>query len=538
MKVILFANSDWYLFNFRLPLAKEIRAQGHEVVLVFPAGRFAEKLEAAGFRCLLLPLVRRRLNPLMELLTVLRLAMIYRRERPDLVHHFTVKCVLYGSIAARLSRVKAVVNALAGLGHSYADNSVSSRLLRLAINILCRLALRRTQVIFQNPDDQRAYLEQGLVSPAWSHLIKSSGVDVTRFTPASDFQSSKEEKHVLFASRLLWTKGVAEFVEAARIVREEIPQSVFLIAGSTDVGNPATVPAETIEMWRQEDHLELMGHVDDIKPLIKKSDLVVLPTYYREGVPRILVEAAACGRALVATDMPGCREIVFHGKNGLLVQPRNAVQLATAIKTLLVDQEGRAEMGRQSRLLACREFTQEQVIKQTLEVYRTALRPSRSGQLKPLVHAANNVRVRRASQAMSNATGLAELLVALREMLEFDEFVYVNMRLERYGQDSGNLPVVLGDKQFDSVSGVEVRDGAIHWSWKRSGAKEEEVLGASDYWSLRLPISTQRAKWGFINLYQEVNGDNLNLNIDYLSQIFQPELARAVERLMLAEQTL
>ncbi|HKZ81290.1 MAG TPA: glycosyltransferase family 4 protein [Pyrinomonadaceae bacterium] len=535
MKVILLANTDWYLYNFRLSLAEAIRAQGHEVVLVSPEGRFTGKLEAAGFRCISLPLVRRRLNPLTELVTVFRLAAIYHRERPDLVHHFTVKCVLYGSIAARLSRVRAVVNALAGLGHSYADNSLSSRMLRVVINNLCKLAPRRSQVIFQNPDDQRTYLERGLVSPECSHLIKSSGVDVTRFTPAADSESPKDKRHVLFASRLLWTKGVAEFVEAARLVREEMPQSVFVMAGSTDVGNPATVPAETIETWRREEDLELMGHVEDIKPLLKKSDLVVLPSYYREGVPRILVEAAACGRALIATDMPGCREVVSHGKNGLLIQPRNAAQLATAIKTLLVDHETRAEMGRQSRLLACREFTQEQVIKQTLEVYRTALRQSRSGQHSPLVHAANNVRVRRASQAMSNATGLAELLEALREMLEFDEFVYVNMRLERYGRDFEDLQPVSRDKQLASVSGVEVRDGAIHWSWKRSGTKEDEVLGASDYWSLRLPISTERARWGFINLYQEADGDRLNVNINYLSQIFQPELARAVERLMLAE---
>jgi glycosyl transferase family 1 len=447
-----------------------------------------------------------------------------------------VKCVLYGSLAARLARVGAVVNAVAGLGHSYADNGLQSRALRLLINIVCQLILRRTQVIFQNPDDHRVYLEQGVVSLNSSHLIKGSGVDVTRFTPPGDAWSEKQKRFVLFAARLLWTKGLAEFVEAARIVRQALPNTVFMIAGERDPGNPATVPQETIDQWLQEGHVEVMGHLDDIRPLLKKSDLVVLPSY-REGVPRILVEAAACGKPLIAADVPGCREIVLHGKNGLLVAPRDAVQLAEAIKTLLLDQERRTDMGRQSRLLACREFTQERVINLTLDVYQAAVRATRSAPLRPLVHAANNVRVRRASRAMSNAKTLGELVSTVQEMLEFGEFVYVNMQMGRGGNDGGNLQTLLRDKQLDSVPGLQVRNGQIYWSWERGDIKAEEVIGASDYWSLRLPLSTERAGWGFINLYQEIDKDGLHLNINILSQLFQRELARAVERVMLAQQS-
>ena len=347
MKVLLLANTDWYLYNFRLPLAQAIRAQGHEVVLVSPQGKFTEKLQRSDLlRCdravsarAIHPAARRRACP------VLRLAALYRRESPDLVHHFTVKCVLYGSLAARLSRVGAVVNALAGLGHCYADNGLQSKVLRLLINVVCRLALRRTQVIFQNPDDHRAYLEQGVVSLNSSHLIKGSGVDVTRFTPPGDAWSHKEKTYVLFAARLLWTKGLAEYVEAAKIVRRTLPDAVFLIAGETDPGNPAAVPAETIDRWRQEGNLELMGHLDDVRPLLKKSDLVVLPTYYREGVPRILVEAAACGKPLVAADMPGCREIVLHGRNGLLVPPNDVEATTIALDRILSDSSLRRKMG-------------------------------------------------------------------------------------------------------------------------------------------------------------------------------------------------
>ena len=245
MKVLLFANTDWYLYNFRLPLAKALRSQGHEVVLVSPDGKYSERLKQAEFRWIAFPLVRQRLNPFAELFTILRLVLLYRRERPDVAHHFTVKCVIYGSIAARLAGIEGVVNALAGLGHVFSDGGVQARLLRIIIQRICKSFLRPTQVIFQNPEDHQAFLKRGLVDRDASHLIRGSGVDVERFKPRAN-KNSSDKRYVLLASRLLWAKGVAEYVEAARLVRRQIPEAVFLLAGEADPGNPASVPQEVL----------------------------------------------------------------------------------------------------------------------------------------------------------------------------------------------------------------------------------------------------------------------------------------------------
>lgn len=371
MKVLLFANTDWYLYNFRLALAEAIRDEGHEVILLSPPGRYAERLRQAGFRWLEFPLARRRINPLVEFLILVRLALLYRRERPDLVHHFTVKCVLYGSIAARLAGVKAVVNALAGLGHIFSDNGLKTRLLRRVVKTVCRVVLRQTQVIFQNPDDRRVFLECKLVDRKNCYLIRGSGVDTKRFKPPATGVAGGQ-RYVLLASRLLWAKGVAEYVEAARDVRRTLPGTTFLLAGEADAGNPASIPQQVIDEWQRQGDVEVLGHCEDMRGLIERVDLVALPTYYGEGVPRILVEAAASGKALVATAMPGCTEIVRQGWNGRLVPARNSLELACAIKELLLDDEQRAQMGRRSRRLA-QEFSEDIVIARTFRVYHNSL---------------------------------------------------------------------------------------------------------------------------------------------------------------------
>jgi glycosyltransferase involved in cell wall biosynthesis len=376
LKILLFANTDWYLYNFRLPLAEALRSQGHEVVLLSPCGKYSERLKEAGFRWIAFPLVRQRLNPFAELFTIFRLVLLYRRERPDVVHHFTVKCVMYGSIAARFARIKGVVNALAGLGHVFSDQGLQARLLRALIRRICRSFLFPTQVIFQNPDDYRAFLEHGLVHWSASHLIRGSGVDIERFKPRAN-KNLSDKRYVLLASRLLWAKGVAEYVEAARLVRDQIPEAVFLLAGETDPGNPACVPQEMIDEWKHSGDVEILGHCEDMKSLLEKADLVALPTYYGEGVPRILIEAAASGLPLVATNMPGCREIVQHKLNGILVPARDSRELARAIIEVLPDDLCRARMGKHSRRLACNEFSQEEVINKTFQVYQRSLPPGR-----------------------------------------------------------------------------------------------------------------------------------------------------------------
>lgn len=379
MKVLFFANTDWYLYNFRLLLAHALRAKGFEVVFVSPPGSYSQRLVEAGFRWISLPMKRHGLNPLIELHNLIRLIRVYRREQPTLVHHFTIKCVLYGSIAARVTGVRAVINAITGLGFVFIDEGRKARILRRLVRSVYRIALQNTHVIFQNADDRQKYTEEGLLSGDMGRLIRGSGLDVSQFKPLPRYKTGP--KRVLLVGRLLRAKGVAEYVEAASIVRKTIPDVLFQIAGDKDPGNPDKIEDNVIHAWNQAKNVEFLGHRDDMHNLLNQVDLVVLPSY-REGMSRALIEAAACGLPLVASDVPGCREIVRHGVNGVLVPIKNSQALADAIMTLLRDDQLRDRMGKMSRKIACEEFSDKRVIAETLDVYRLAGLPVEAGTMR------------------------------------------------------------------------------------------------------------------------------------------------------------
>lgn len=373
MKVLLFANTDWYLYNFRLSLAKTIRERGMEVVLVSPPGPYVKLLEENGFRWVRLEMNRRSVNPVTELATIWRLIRVYRAEKPDLVHHFTIKSVLYGSVAAKFTAIPAIVNAVAGLGYIFSSSSLYARILRPFVRAMLRYSLggRNTRLIVQNPDDQFMFLKQRLVTPEHVHLIKGSGVDIGRFLPIQ--RQSSETIRVLLATRLLWDKGVKEYVDAARVLTSSCEEAEFLIAGEPDDGNPAAVQQRNIDEWSAEHVIKALGHVDDMRALLQSVDIVVLPTNYGEGVPRILLEAAATGLPMVATDVAGCREIVLDGVTGYLVPPKSHDHLASAIIKLIKNNVLREALGRGARAKAVEEFNEEDVIRHTIDVYRELL---------------------------------------------------------------------------------------------------------------------------------------------------------------------
>jgi glycosyltransferase involved in cell wall biosynthesis len=326
-------------------------------------------MEADGFRWAGIALSRRGMNPVAELQTVLRLRRLYQAEKPDIVHHFTPKCILYGSLAARWSGVGAVVNSITGLGYLFAIDGWRGRLIRNLVSSFYRFALRGTQVVFQNPEDMQMFADKGIVSPQTAGLIPSSGVDLDRLTPSPEPEGVPV---VLLAARLLWDKGVGEFVEAARLLAGRGIQVRFALAGRTDPGNPSSIPAARIASWRDERAIEWWGWQEDMPSALARSNIVCLPSYYREGVPRILVEAAACGRALIASDIAGCREIVRAGYNGLLVPTRDPQALADAICVLARDVALRGKMGANGHRLVQEHFSAEQVNRATLEVYARA----------------------------------------------------------------------------------------------------------------------------------------------------------------------
>jgi glycosyltransferase involved in cell wall biosynthesis len=367
MKILLFANTDWYLYNFRLPLARCLREQGNEVVLMSPSGEYSSRLEQAGFHWIPFDFEVDGMNPMRELGVIISLVRLYRKEQPEIVHHFTVKCVLYGSLAARIVGVRGIINAVTGLGYLFIGRGLKASLLRQIAIALYRIALHNTQVIFQNPDDQEAFISLGLAGSQQCILIRSSGIDMQRFqvTPEPDGIPM-----VLLAGRMLWDKGVGEFIDAARILLQEGVKARFVLVGGGYPGNPASISDDQLKLWQSEGGVEWWGWREDMADVYARSSVVCLPSY-REGLPRSLAEAAACGRPLVATDVPGCREIVRGGENGLLVPVRNASALAAALRSLLSDPELRHRMGARSREIALASVSEEHVIGETLKVYNS-----------------------------------------------------------------------------------------------------------------------------------------------------------------------
>jgi len=371
MKAVLFANTDWYLYNFRRALALALQRQGYEVLLISPAGPYGDKLRALGLRWESVPMARRSLNPLREAALLWHLVRLLRREQPALVHGFTIKCAVYGSLAARLAGVPARVNAVAGMGYVFTSPQLKARLLRPVVRGLLRLALGGSgaRLILQNADDVALFRQAGLVDPEHIRLIRGSGVNCAQFAAGMRARPPGDGRmRVLLASRLLWDKGLAEFVAALRQLRLQGRTVHALLAGTPDPGNPATVPEATIREWVAEGLVSWLGHVDDMAGLLGSVDMVVLPSH-REGLPRTLVEAAACGLPLITTDVPGCREVVSDGVDGLLVPRGDSKALAQAIRRLQDDPELARRLGVAARLKARSQFDEHIVIQRTLEVY-------------------------------------------------------------------------------------------------------------------------------------------------------------------------
>ena len=365
-KILLFANTDWYIYNFRLSLAEELRNQGHEVVLLSAPGDYYQLLQTSGFQWIPFPLSRQGINPFNELLTLWKLIRTYHKVHPDIVHHFTIKPVLYGSLAAHILRIPGIINSITGLGHLFIDTGFLTRVLRALAKVLYRIILPQTRVIFENPEDERTFIKQGLLGSEQSHLILGTGVDTERFRPS---EKNNEIPLVLFSSRILVTKGLPEYVEAASILKQKGLKARFVVAGTTDPGNPASISTEQIEEWKDKAVVELWGWQNDMPSILAQADIFCLPSY-REGIPNALLEACAAGLPIVATDVPGCRDVVTDGVNGLLVPVRSPGALASGLETLIGDRELRRAMGIAAREIAI-QFNTKKVNAETLAVYGT-----------------------------------------------------------------------------------------------------------------------------------------------------------------------
>jgi len=368
-KIALVSRCAWTLYNFRSGLIRSLREKGVTVIGGGAGGDgFEEKIRGLGVPFFDLPVDKRGINPVSDLKLFYTLYWWYRKERPDIVHHFTIKPVIYGSIAARLAGVPKIINTITGLGYVFTQDEKSW--LRSIVHFLYRFALKRTDfTFFQNAEDQRYFLVNNLTQVHDTFVSPGSGVDCDRFRPASNNCGAPDgDVTFLMLSRLLKDKGIYEFVEAARRVREEYPGSEFLLLGRRDERNPSVVSKEDLEKWQSEGVVEWLGEVEDVRPIMAMADVVVLPSY-REGVPRSLLEAAAMGKPSITTDAVGCRDAVEHGHTGLLVPVKDSTALADAMKDMIDNPAMRLQMGREGRQRVEREFDEKIVVKKILEVY-------------------------------------------------------------------------------------------------------------------------------------------------------------------------
>jgi len=370
--ILYFVTEDWYFCSHRLPLALAAQKAGFRVTVVTRVQNHGETITSHGLKLVPLQLVRHSLNPLRGLLLFVRFIKILRRECPDILHNVSLKPVFYGSLAALFSRTPRVINALTGLGYLFSSRNWKARLVRPFIEFIFRRLLNRpnTKIIFQNPEDCELFIQRKLIEEDRAVLIRGSGVDMHLFTPAPEAEGPPV---VLLASRMLWDKGVGVFVEAARRLAGEGVSARFVLAGGCDSGSPTAIPPAVFEKWKTEGVIEWWQHRENMTEVFNASHIVCLPTTYGEGVPKVLIEAAACGRAIIATDVPGCREIVLDRQNGILIPPGNHKALADAIRTLIDDPGLRQKMGEAGRRIALSEFSSEHVIAQTLALYRPCL---------------------------------------------------------------------------------------------------------------------------------------------------------------------
>ncbi len=371
-KRLLFVVNDLaFLISHRLEIALAASAAGARVAVAAPPDqKAAATLAGHGIEAVPIPMTRHGINPFREFRALVALYGLMRRTAPDLVHLITVKPVVFGGIAAGLARVPAMVAAISGLGFVFEGSCARSRMLRLGLRPLYRAAMAHwnARVIFQNPTDLRRLT--ALCPSIASELIAGSGVDLARFAAAPEPEGPAT---VVLPARLLRPKGIAEFVEAARRLRSSGINARFVVLGDAPASNPAAIPQKQVETWRRQGDVTFEGFCSDMPAALGAAHLVVLPSYYGEGLPKVLLEAAACGRAVVTTDHPGCRDAVVLGETGLLVPPRDPAALAGAIGALLADPERRRSMGQSARAHAEQNFAVSDVVDRHLAIYRTLL---------------------------------------------------------------------------------------------------------------------------------------------------------------------
>jgi glycosyltransferase involved in cell wall biosynthesis len=370
-KTILFlVTEDWYFCSHRLPIARAARDAGATVIVATRVDSHGPEIEREGFRLEPLPWRRRSTDPWREARAFASIVRLYRRHRPDIVHHVALKPAVYGGLAARLARVPVQINAIAGLGFTGVSRSHRARVLRPVLRALLRGAWGGSGVhaIVQNPDDADVLVAARLIDRRNVHLVRGSGVDVSRFRPLPEPDGRTVAAYV---GRFIDSKGIRELVDAARLLCARGVDLEVRLVGEPDPENPESIPEDALRAWEAEGSIVRQPWTTDVVSVWTAAHIAVLPSY-REGLPKALLEASACARPVVACDVPGCREVVVPGETGLLVPARDAGALADALARLAADAALRRRMGENGRARVEAHFSERRVVDETLDLYRRA----------------------------------------------------------------------------------------------------------------------------------------------------------------------
>jgi len=368
MKLFIIVSEDCSFLSHRLSLVLSAIDAGFDTTVVTRLNKFEESIKENGINVINVNFRRSSKTPLIDLYNLIKLIIIFKKEKPDIIHNVALKTILLGSIAGLFSRNSVIVNAFTGLGYVFSSNQLHAKLIRFFIKPVFKLLFKRFNywTIFQNSDDMNLFKQLGLINLNRSILIRGSGVDTEEFMQSDDVNTMPV---VMLASRMLWDKGIGEFVEVAKRAHKNNIKAKFILVGGVDTENPMSIPLSILNEWVSEGYLHWEGHSDNMPDMLASASIICLPSY-REGLPKVLLEAAAIGRPLIATDVPGCREIVKNGENGILVKLKDVDSLYGAIKLLVSNQQMRQSMGKRSRKIVESKLSTDIINKQTLQLYK------------------------------------------------------------------------------------------------------------------------------------------------------------------------
>ncbi len=371
-RLVFFVSEDWYFCSHRLPLAISAKKAGYDVYVITRVTSHAHLIRESDIKLIPIVMTRRINNLFSELQVIIDLVRIYREIKPDIVHNVAIKPVVYGSIATLFTSVPLKINALAGLGFIFTSKSQLARFFQPVIQIILKILLgkKNTYTIVQNSDDKKLLVDRKIIHEEKLRLIMGSGVNMDIYKPE---KNKSDLPVVMMAGRMLWDKGVGEFVRVARKLTGEGIRARFILVGSGDADNPSSISSSQLRKWQENGDIEWWGARADMPDVFKEVHIVCLPTIYGEGVPKVLIEAAASALPIVANDVSGCREIVRQGENGMLVPPLDPQALSDALISLIGNKELREKMGTRGREIVQKEFSEQKVIGQTMEMYEIKL---------------------------------------------------------------------------------------------------------------------------------------------------------------------